>query len=223
MDPKDNLLAASRRVFSRHGFRRTSMAMVAEEAGVSRQAIYHHFPSKELLFSALVDSLQSRAQDEAHAAVDAAEGQSLPTQLFRALSAYHLSLVGSVAGSAFAEELMEESVRHCSDIVSAHAERFQKFLVSIVRAASDSGMVSVTTSWSKSDSWTTRGYWASRRRTRSGLATRAHQRRPWVLPRVWHFARRRVPYEGCASAARLQPGRKDERMGVCEDSQSYSM
>ncbi len=143
MDPKDNLLAASRRVFSRHGFRRTSMAMVAEEAGVSRQAIYHHFPSKELLFSALVDSLQSRAQDEAHAAVDAAEGQALPTQLFRALSAYHLSLVGSVAGSAFAEELMEESVRHCSDVVSAHAERFQKFLVSMVRAASDVGEIAL--------------------------------------------------------------------------------
>lgn len=143
MDPKDNLLAASRRVFSRHGFRRSSMAMVAEEAGVSRQAIYHHFPSKELLFSALVDSLQSRAQDEAHAAVDAAEGQALPTQLFRALSAYHLSLVGSVAGSAFAEELMEESVRHCSDVVSAHAERFQKFLVSMVRAASDAGEIAL--------------------------------------------------------------------------------
>ena len=143
MDPKYNLLAASRRVFSRHGFRRSSMAMVAEEAGVSRQAIYHHFPSKELLFSALVDSLQSRAQDEAHAAVDAAEGQALPTQLFRALSAYHLSLVGSVAGSAFAEELMEESVRHCSDVVSAHAERFQKFLVSMVRAASDAGEIAL--------------------------------------------------------------------------------
>jgi AcrR family transcriptional regulator len=141
MDPKDNLLFASRRVFSRHGFRRTSMAMVAEEAGVSRQAIYHHFPSKELLFSALVDSLQSRAQGEAHGAVGETEGQALPTQLFRALSAYHLSLVGSVAGSAFAEELMEESVRHCSDIVSAHAERFQKFLVSIVRSASDSGEI----------------------------------------------------------------------------------
>lgn len=141
MDPKDNLLAASRRVFTRHGFRRTSMAMVAEEAGVSRQAIYHHFPSKELLFSALVDSLQSRAQDQAHAAVGVSEGQPLPTQLFRALSAYHLSLVGSVAGSAFAEELMEESVRHCSDVVSAHAERFQKFLVSMVRAAHETGEI----------------------------------------------------------------------------------
>jgi hypothetical protein len=51
---------------------------------------------------------------------------------------------------------------------------------------------------------------------------RAHQRRPWVLPRVWHFARRRVPYEGCASAARLQAGRK-VRGGVSEDSRSYEV
>jgi hypothetical protein len=32
-----------------------------------------------------------------------------------------------------------------------------------------------------------------------------------------------VPYEGCASAARLQPGRKDERVGVCEDSHSLEV
>jgi len=123
--------------------------MVAEEAGVSRQAIYHHFPSKELLFSALVDSLQSRAQDEAHAAAAAADGQPLPTQLFRALGAYHLSLVGSVAGSAFAEELMEESVRHCSDVVSAHADRFQKFLVAMVRAASEAGEIALVSNVSE--------------------------------------------------------------------------
>lgn len=119
------------------------MAMVAEEAGVSRQAIYHHFPSKELLFSALVDALQSRAFDDARSAISATNGQSLPVQLYRGLSAYHLSLVGSVAGSAFAEELMEESVRHCSDVVSAHADRFQKFLVSLVRAAFDAGEIAL--------------------------------------------------------------------------------
>ena len=50
---------------------------------------------------------------------------------------------------------------------------------------------------------------ASRRRTRSGLATRAHQRRC-------------VTYEGCASAARLQAGRK-VRGGVSEDSRSYEV
>ena len=92
-----------------------------------------------------------------------------------------------------------------------HSSKFSKFTVC-------AGVVK----GSKSDSWTTRGYWASRRRTRSGLATRAHQRRPWVLPRVWHFARRRVPYEGCASAARLQAGRK-VRGGVSEDSRSYEV
>ena len=69
-----------------------------------------------------------------------------------------------------------------------------------------------------------RAWRGDRTSTRRGLATRAraHQRRPWVLPRVWHFARRRVPYEGCASAARIQAGRK-VRGGVSEDSRSYEV
>lgn len=143
MDPKDNLLAASGRVFARHGFRRTSMAMVAEEAGVSRQAIYHHFPSKELLFSGLVDTLQTRAFDAVRDADDSGAGRPLSARLIRALSVYHLNLVASVSGSAFADELMEESVKHCSDLVSAHAERFQKHLVTLVRAAVEAGDVSL--------------------------------------------------------------------------------
>ena len=143
MDPKDNLLAASRHVFARHGYRRTSMAMVAEEAGVSRQAIYHHFPSKELLFSALVDMLQTRALDAARQAAVSLDGQPLASRLFRVLGAYHASMVSSVAGSSFANELVEESVKHCSDLVSAHADRFQRMLVSIVRASVEDGSVSL--------------------------------------------------------------------------------
>ena len=38
---------------------------------------------------------------------------------------------------------MEESARHCSDVVSAHAERFQKFLVALVRAAFDDGEIAL--------------------------------------------------------------------------------
>lgn len=143
MDPKDNLLAASRHVFARHGYRRTSMAMVAEEAGVSRQAIYHHFPSKELLFTALVDMLQTRALDAARRAAETLDVHPLAQRLFRVLSAYHSSMVSSVAGSSFASELVEESAKHCSDLVSAHAEKFQRLIVSMVRDEVEGGALSL--------------------------------------------------------------------------------
>ena len=53
----DKILAAARDVFLAHGFRDTSMQMIAKEVGISAPGIYKHFASKEAIFSALVDPL----------------------------------------------------------------------------------------------------------------------------------------------------------------------
>ena len=44
-------------VFRRHGFRRSSIEQAAEAAGLTRQALYHHFDSKEALFRAVVNGV----------------------------------------------------------------------------------------------------------------------------------------------------------------------
>ncbi len=49
------------RVFRRHGFRRSSIEQAAEEAGLTRQALYHHFQSKEALFRAVIERLYEGA------------------------------------------------------------------------------------------------------------------------------------------------------------------
>ncbi|MEQ1752617.1 MAG: helix-turn-helix domain-containing protein [Micropepsaceae bacterium] len=139
MDAKANILNAARLVFARFGYRRTSMAMVAEEAQLSRQAIYHHFPSKEALFAGLVGQLQQAALDAVKLVQSSIEGRSLPETLFRSLNAYHKSLASSVSGSEFAAELFDESARHCSAIVSAHAKRLEVLLKAIVRDAIKKG------------------------------------------------------------------------------------
>lgn len=53
----DKILAAARNVFLVHGFRDTSMQMIAKEVGISAPGLYKHFESKEAIFSALVDPL----------------------------------------------------------------------------------------------------------------------------------------------------------------------
>ena len=53
----DKILAAARDVFLAHGFRDTSMQMIAKEVGISAPGLYKHFASKEAIFSALVDPL----------------------------------------------------------------------------------------------------------------------------------------------------------------------
>lgn len=127
MEPKEAILRAAQVVFARHGFRQTSMAMVAEEARLTRQALYHHFDSKEALFAALVDNIQEEALAAAKDA--AAKGaREAAEAIGNIVAAYHRSLVASVAGSPFATELIEESSRQCGSAISAHAKRFEKVL-----------------------------------------------------------------------------------------------
>jgi AcrR family transcriptional regulator len=131
MEPRDGILQAAQVVFTRHGFRQTSMALVAEEAGLSRQALYHHFASKEELFAGLVVELQDAAFAAAKDAVAGASGD-MAAALTRVMLAYHRSLMARVAGSPFAAELVEESSRQCGAAVAAYGRKFGKELEAMV-------------------------------------------------------------------------------------------
>jgi hypothetical protein len=48
------------------------------------------------------------------------------------MTAYHRSLVDSVAGSSFAAELVEESGRQCGSVVATHAQRFERLLTGLL-------------------------------------------------------------------------------------------
>jgi TetR/AcrR family transcriptional regulator len=51
--------AAAVRVFARHGFEGTSVQAIADEVGVSKQALLYHFPSKEDLRQAALEEMVS--------------------------------------------------------------------------------------------------------------------------------------------------------------------
>lgn len=52
------LLAAARDLFAEQGFVATGREQIAERAGVTRGALYHHFGSKEQLFRTVVEQLE---------------------------------------------------------------------------------------------------------------------------------------------------------------------
>src|SRR5437763_15221984 len=49
------ILDTALKLFSHRGYGATSVRDIAEEAGVSKGNVYHHFPDKETIFRALLD------------------------------------------------------------------------------------------------------------------------------------------------------------------------
>ncbi len=51
-----NILQAARRLFIRKGYTATSMREIADEAGIGKATIYHHFQDKEAIFKTLIEA-----------------------------------------------------------------------------------------------------------------------------------------------------------------------
>ncbi len=58
------LLVAARRLFTEHGYAATSTNEIVERAGVTRGALYHHFPAKYDLFRAVFEQLEAELVDQ---------------------------------------------------------------------------------------------------------------------------------------------------------------
>lgn len=60
---RSQILDAALELFSRRGFRATSVRDIASRAGVSTGNVYHHFPDKESLFRTLLDRYWQAIED----------------------------------------------------------------------------------------------------------------------------------------------------------------
>jgi AcrR family transcriptional regulator len=58
------LLSAARQLFTERGYAATSTNEIVERAGVTRGALYHHFPAKHDLFRAVFEQLEAEVADE---------------------------------------------------------------------------------------------------------------------------------------------------------------
>jgi AcrR family transcriptional regulator len=58
-ESKEAILAAARQLFAKRGYRGTSLASIAEAAGLSQPGLLHHYPSKDALLLAVLASRDS--------------------------------------------------------------------------------------------------------------------------------------------------------------------
>lgn len=118
MSSRERILDAAMEIFARYGYRRASMDQVADAAGLTRQAVYHHFHNKEALFRAAVEALHDGALEAAVAAGAAAEqaGDSLADVLALQVDAKTRYVIECMEETAHMEELLSQRQLQAGDL-----------------------------------------------------------------------------------------------------------
>ena len=122
----DALLDGAMAEFARHGFAKTSMADIARASGISRTSLYNHFPTKEDVFKALSERINTRV----YYAVVAAVGSrgAWDERLLGVVNARVSWVYELLHASEYGRELINEKNRICGGAVLAANDRFESLI-----------------------------------------------------------------------------------------------
>ena len=134
MTSRERILDSAARIFGQYGYRLASMELVAQECGLTRQALYHHFDSKEALFRAVVEAVHEGALEAERSAAAREEraGKGLADIIAAQLGARYGSLLDRLKGSAHADELMSEHQRQTRDLLQTFIDQKFKLIVGTI-------------------------------------------------------------------------------------------
>jgi AcrR family transcriptional regulator len=131
-DRKQRILMAAQRLLTRNGWRNTTLAQIAKEAGVSAAGLLHHFESKEQLLHAVVDARDLDDDTHSDRTGDLLEG------IARVGDRVHRSpeLVGTYS-VLLVENLMADAPLH--DRLLARQRAAVDILADLIRRGQESG------------------------------------------------------------------------------------
>jgi len=138
---REQLLKTAARVFARHGYRGTTTAMIAGEAGISEPIIYRHFRNKQELFIALIEKVGDEVINNWQQATRNTRSplEKLQSLLYRnpatadpwTASVYQLLFHAST-------EVSEPAIRQA---IRDHYERYLRLLASVMSDAQKTGQI----------------------------------------------------------------------------------
>jgi AcrR family transcriptional regulator len=128
-DRKQRILAVAQRLLTRNGWRATTLAQIAGEAGVTPAGLLHHFESKEQLLHAVLDARDLDDESHADRAGDLLTQISQVAERFNRapelLSTFTVLLVESILPDTPLHDRMLARQQTATDIVAAAIRRGQ--------------------------------------------------------------------------------------------------
>jgi AcrR family transcriptional regulator len=128
-DRRQRILAVAERLLARNGWRNTSLAQIAKEAGVTPAGLLHHFESKEQLLNAVLDARDADDDADADRSGDLiTELSRVPERFDRApelVGTFTVLLVENIAPDAPLHDRLHKRYRDAVDIITDIIKRGQ--------------------------------------------------------------------------------------------------
>lgn len=141
------LLLAAAGVFMRYGFRKTSMDDVAAAAGLSRQALYLRFASKDELFGAALEHVLATSLTNARAVLRD-DSLELPERIVAAFASLHGLHLGDAVAAQHMAELTEAAAKimgpQALHTLDAFVDDVARTLASVAATRSSASDLAVT-------------------------------------------------------------------------------
>ena len=130
-DTREQLLDSATKLFAARGFYGASLANIADELGLTKQALLHHFGRKEKLYAEMLARISERMLGSVEAA-RAAHQEPTEQLLASLLSIYELSLEAPHETRIIMRELLD-SERRASEVHSWYLRPFLDSLIDVAQ------------------------------------------------------------------------------------------
>ncbi|MFF9287073.1 TetR/AcrR family transcriptional regulator [Streptomyces griseosporeus] len=130
------IVTASIGVFSRYGYRRTSMDLIAQAAGMSRPAVYQYFKNKKEVFRAVAEHVAAQVTTAARETGEKARALPAEERLYLVL-AVKLDVLTESVGAGSHAELFREAADIAADTVHAFEETYRDVIEDVLQDCAD--------------------------------------------------------------------------------------
>lgn len=140
-DRRQQLLVSAARCFAKSGYRGTTTAMIAAEAGISEPIIYRHFKNKQDLFIALLEVV---AEEVLHNWEEATRSVKTPLEKLQQLLYRNPATADPWTRSVY--QVLFHASTEVSDpkiqqAIRDHYERYVRVLASVMSEAQDAAQI----------------------------------------------------------------------------------
>jgi len=131
---RNHIVGVARKIFTRNGYRKTTMEEIAEVSRKGKSSIYYYFPSKEAIFKAVVEKEARELKERLERII---RKKDSPVERLKAYMLFRLHYVKSLGN--FYAALNEESLSHM-DFILEIRRNFEEEERKVVKEILDEGM-----------------------------------------------------------------------------------